>query len=40
MTEIEDLLLRRGELLETISLASDEIKIIDDRLRFLHSISA
>ncbi len=39
MTEIDDLSLRRGQLLEVISQASDDIKIIDDRLRILRSIS-
>lgn len=39
MTEIDDLSLRRGQLLEVISQASNDIKIIDDRLRILRSTS-
>jgi hypothetical protein len=39
MTEIDDLSLRRGQLLEVISQASNDIKIIDDRLRILRSVS-
>jgi hypothetical protein len=38
MTEAEDLFFRRGQLLETIAAASDEIKAIDARLEFLRSI--
>ena len=38
MTEAENLFSRRGQLLETIAVASDEIKAIDARLEFLRSI--
>ena len=38
MTEAENLFSRRGQLLETIAAASDEIKAIDARLKFLRSI--
>jgi hypothetical protein len=38
MTEAEDLFSRRGQLLETIASASDEIKTIDARLEFLRFI--
>jgi hypothetical protein len=38
MTEAEDLFSQRGQLLETIAAASDEIKIIDARLELLRSI--
>jgi len=38
MTEAEDLHSKRGQLLETIAAASDEIKAIDARLEFLRSI--
>lgn len=39
MNEIDDLCIRRGQLLESISQASNEIKTIDNRLRFLRSVS-
>ena len=38
MNEAEDLYSKRGQLLETIAAASDEIKAIDARLEFLRSI--
>jgi hypothetical protein len=38
MIEAEDLFSQRGQLLETITAASDEIKAIDARLEFLRSI--
>jgi hypothetical protein len=38
MTEIDDLSRQRGQLLEVISQASNDIKIIDDRLRILRSV--
>jgi hypothetical protein len=40
VTEIQNLLLQRCKLVETIALASDEIKTVDDRLRLLRSNSA
>jgi hypothetical protein len=38
MTETEDLISQRCQLLEKIAVASDEIKAIDARLEFLRSI--
>jgi hypothetical protein len=38
VTEAEDLYSQRGQLLETIAAAYDEIKAIDARLEFLRSI--
>ena len=38
MTEINELFLRRFQLLEAISQAANEIKVIDDRLDSLRSI--
>ncbi len=39
MTEINELSLRRYQLLEAISQAANEIKVIDDRLDLLRLIS-
>jgi hypothetical protein len=38
MTEAEDLSFQRGQLLEEIAAAADEIAAIDGRLKFLRSI--
>ena len=38
MTEADDLHSQRGQLLETIAAASDEIKAIDARLELLRSV--